>query len=153
MTISLPTKRISVISQRKTFIKVLPTRWRRKPAGTEITSLSPYVLHNTSSCCWPFSTDSSRHRYSNDTHALLPRSVYYQNGVVALRVTHACVNADLCSACRSTARMQRGLCVDAMQKRLNQLCERLDGRLVWAQVTLYYGVSQKKLYCDRYFKG
>jgi len=25
------------------FIRVLPTRWRRKPAGSEITSLSPYV--------------------------------------------------------------------------------------------------------------
>ena len=40
---SLPTKRISAISQWKTFVRVLPTRWRRKPAGTEITSLSPYV--------------------------------------------------------------------------------------------------------------
>ena len=28
----------------KTFIGVLPTRWRRKPTGIEITSLSPYVL-------------------------------------------------------------------------------------------------------------
>jgi len=27
----------------KTFLRVLPTRWRRKPAGTEITPLSPYV--------------------------------------------------------------------------------------------------------------
>ena len=43
MVISLPTKRISVISQWKTFITVLSTRWRRKPAGIEITSLSPYV--------------------------------------------------------------------------------------------------------------
>jgi len=40
---SLPTKRISAISQWKTFVRVLPTRWRRKPAGTEMTSLSPYV--------------------------------------------------------------------------------------------------------------
>ena len=40
---SLPTKRISAISQWKTFITVLPTRWRRKPAGIEITLLSPYV--------------------------------------------------------------------------------------------------------------
>ena len=44
MITSSPTKRISAISQRKTFIRVLPTRWRRKPAGIEITSLSPYVL-------------------------------------------------------------------------------------------------------------
>ena len=41
---SLPTKRISAISQWKTFLRVLPTRWWRKPAGIEITSLSPYVL-------------------------------------------------------------------------------------------------------------
>ena len=27
----------------KTVIRVLPTRWRRKPAGIEITSLSPYM--------------------------------------------------------------------------------------------------------------
>ena len=27
----------------KTFLRVLPTRWRRKPAGIEITSLPPYV--------------------------------------------------------------------------------------------------------------
>ena len=39
---SLPTKRISAISQWKTFIRVLPTRWRRKSAGNDITSLSPY---------------------------------------------------------------------------------------------------------------
>ena len=38
MITSLPTKRISAITQ-----WVLPTRWRRKPAGTEITSLSPYA--------------------------------------------------------------------------------------------------------------
>ena len=44
MITSLPTKRISAISQRKTFIVVLPTRWRRKPASSEITSLSRYVL-------------------------------------------------------------------------------------------------------------
>ena len=45
MITSLPTKRISAISHRKkTFIRVLPTRWRRKPASVEITSLSPYVL-------------------------------------------------------------------------------------------------------------
>ena len=27
----------------KTFLRVLPTRWRRTPAATEMTSLSPYV--------------------------------------------------------------------------------------------------------------
>jgi len=45
MIISLPTKRklISVISQWKTFIRVLPTGWQQKPAGIEITSVSPYV--------------------------------------------------------------------------------------------------------------
>ena len=37
----LPMKLISAISQRKTSIGVLPTRWRRKPAGIEITSPSP----------------------------------------------------------------------------------------------------------------
>jgi len=36
MITSLPTKRISAISQRKTLIRVLPTRWRRKPAGIKI---------------------------------------------------------------------------------------------------------------------
>ena len=39
----LTLKRISVISQWTTFIRVLPTRWRRKPADIEITSQSPYV--------------------------------------------------------------------------------------------------------------
>ena len=43
MITSLPRKRISAISQWKTFLRVLPTRWRRKPASIEITSLSPYV--------------------------------------------------------------------------------------------------------------
>ena len=43
MITNLPTKRISAILQWKTFIRVLPTRWRRKPASIEITSLSPYV--------------------------------------------------------------------------------------------------------------
>ena len=43
MIASLSTKRISAISQWNTFIRVLPTRWRRKPASIEITSLSPYV--------------------------------------------------------------------------------------------------------------
>jgi len=27
-------------------MRVLPTRWQRKPAGIEITSLSPYVFTN-----------------------------------------------------------------------------------------------------------
>ena len=44
MITSLPTKCISAISQWKSFLRVLPTRWRWKPAGIEITSLSPYVL-------------------------------------------------------------------------------------------------------------
>ena len=47
MITSLPTKRISAISRWKLFIRVLPTRWRRKPAGIEITSLSTYVLVRT----------------------------------------------------------------------------------------------------------
>jgi len=50
MIISLPTKHISLISQSKTFIRVLPTRWRRKPAGIEIMSLSPYVLTTAAAC-------------------------------------------------------------------------------------------------------
>ena len=36
MISNLPTKRIKVISQERTFIRVLPTRWRRKPAGTDV---------------------------------------------------------------------------------------------------------------------
>jgi len=43
MITSLATKRISVISQWQTFPSVLPTRWRQKAAGIEITSLSPYL--------------------------------------------------------------------------------------------------------------
>jgi len=31
------------MSQWQTFLRVLPTRWRRKPSGTENTSLSPYI--------------------------------------------------------------------------------------------------------------
>ena len=53
------TKRISVISQWKTFIRVLPTRWRWKPAGIETTSLSPYVyssgfglITGSARVCW-----------------------------------------------------------------------------------------------------
>jgi len=44
MITSSPTKRISALSQWKTFMRVLPTRWRRQPAGIKITSLSRYVL-------------------------------------------------------------------------------------------------------------
>jgi len=36
MIINVPTKRIQAISQRQTFLRVLPTRWRRKPAGIDI---------------------------------------------------------------------------------------------------------------------
>jgi len=43
MITNLPTKRISATLQWKTFIRVLPTRWRRKPASIDIMSLSPYV--------------------------------------------------------------------------------------------------------------
>ena len=43
MITSLPTKRISAISQWKPFLRVVPTRWRWMPAGIEITSLSPCV--------------------------------------------------------------------------------------------------------------
>ena len=44
MITSLPMECVSAISQWQTFIRVLPTRWRRKPAGIDITSLSPYAL-------------------------------------------------------------------------------------------------------------
>ena len=44
MITNLPTKRSSAISQWKTFISVLPTRWRRKPASIEIATLSAYVF-------------------------------------------------------------------------------------------------------------
>jgi len=50
MIISLPTKHISLISQSKTFVRVLPTRWRRKPAGIEIMSVSPYVFTTAAAC-------------------------------------------------------------------------------------------------------
>jgi len=36
MISNLPTKRIKVISQQRTFVRVLPTRWRRKAAGTDV---------------------------------------------------------------------------------------------------------------------
>ena len=41
MIISLPTKRVSAISQWKSCLRVLCTRWRRKPAGIDIMPLSP----------------------------------------------------------------------------------------------------------------
>jgi len=44
MITSLPAKRISVILQRKTFIKVLPTRWRRKPASVESRHCHPMYI-------------------------------------------------------------------------------------------------------------
>ena len=40
---SLPTKHISAISQWKTFIRVLPTTWKRKPVSIGITSMLPCV--------------------------------------------------------------------------------------------------------------
>ena len=43
MITSLQTKRISAISQWKTFIRILPTIWQRKLTRIEIASLSPYV--------------------------------------------------------------------------------------------------------------
>ena len=43
MITSLPTKCITARSQWKTFIRVLPTRWRWKPAGIEIMWLSVCV--------------------------------------------------------------------------------------------------------------
>ena len=36
----------SAVSRWKTFVRVSPTRWRRKPAGIEITSLSFYVMQD-----------------------------------------------------------------------------------------------------------
>ena len=56
MIISLPTKRVSVISRWKTCIRVLPTRWRWKPAGIEITSPSPCVY-------WKFHDVESEKNY------------------------------------------------------------------------------------------
>ena len=38
------------MSQWQTFMRVLPTKWRRKPAGIEIASLSLYVYVNLLSC-------------------------------------------------------------------------------------------------------
>jgi len=35
MITNLPTKRIQVMSEQQTFLRVLPTRWRRKPAGID----------------------------------------------------------------------------------------------------------------------
>ena len=48
MITRFPTKDITV----KTSIRVLPTRWRRKRDGIEITSLSPYVYTEVGSCEW-----------------------------------------------------------------------------------------------------
>jgi len=36
MITNLSTKRIWVISRRRAFVRVLPTRWRRKPAGIDV---------------------------------------------------------------------------------------------------------------------
>jgi len=72
MVISLPTKRISVISQWKTFIRVLPTRWRRKPAGIEFTSLLPYADITCSELCSivKFEFDQSFYSTTNATSRL-----------------------------------------------------------------------------------
>jgi len=52
MITNLQTKRISALSQWKTFMTAaLPTRWRRKTAGIEITSLSPYVFRKRNVVC------------------------------------------------------------------------------------------------------
>ena len=58
MIASLPTKRISATSQWQAFLRVLPTRWRWKPAGIEIMSQSPYVLQLNRSikCHWKNTT-------------------------------------------------------------------------------------------------
>jgi len=45
MITSLPTKRISATSYSRNTSKSITTKWRRKPAGIEITSLSPCVFH------------------------------------------------------------------------------------------------------------
>ena len=42
---SLPTKRISATSQCQAFLRVLPTRWRRKAAGIEIVTVIVCIDH------------------------------------------------------------------------------------------------------------
>jgi len=36
MITSFPTDRISAVSQWQTYLRVLPTRWRRKPSGIDM---------------------------------------------------------------------------------------------------------------------
>ena len=36
MIINLPTERVLVTAEYETFLRVLPTRWRRKPAGIDM---------------------------------------------------------------------------------------------------------------------
>jgi len=63
MITSWPTECILAIWQWQTFIGVLPTRWRWKPAGIEITSLSPYVCVTLrpNYCCWTVPVENWNH--------------------------------------------------------------------------------------------
>ena len=73
MITRLPAKHISAISQWKLFLKVLPTRWRWKPAGIEITSLSPHVY------CIIFSGGLSHaHKQYTETNLLGFRHVVFE---------------------------------------------------------------------------
>ena len=78
----LPTKRISALSQWKTYMRVLPTRRRRKPAGTEITSLAPYVyLWLVRKFCWILwrSCVSTARRYASAAIVVwkLPKAIFF----------------------------------------------------------------------------
>jgi len=80
MIVSLPTKRISAISQWKTFIIVLPTRWRRKPTGIEITSLSRYVYGDG----WPSSGGYTLSVCNQPTRSTQPFGVAKSSSLPAL---------------------------------------------------------------------
>ena len=89
MTTSLPTKRISAISQWKTFLGVLLTRWRRKPAGIAITSLSPYVYTGTQSWYASQRDDSNEHTLLLTIEIVRPRwPTHYEDSTPVRRRQH-----------------------------------------------------------------
>ena len=108
MITSLPTKRVSALSQRKTLIRVLPTGWRRKPAVTEVTSVTLCILwfhvglrslyitsrsHALRASRWHRlhaapTTDSAWNHLVPFDFGILQRSYYPHTGLVVLIIYH-----------------------------------------------------------------
>jgi len=58
MIINPPTKRISVTAEQQTFLRVLPTRWRRKPAGIDMEQNNVIVILCIRYAQWPAKAES-----------------------------------------------------------------------------------------------